>query len=83
MRFFIYFYYISFIIFSLYSYFNIIILFFISFLFFCITIKISFTIISLSSSNKFFLEYWFSIRNYYYITNYYWNIFIFILYIRY
>ena len=34
---------------------------------FCITNEISFTIISLSSSDKFFLESGFFIRNYYYI----------------
>ena len=37
---------------------------------FCITNEISFTIISLSSSDKFILESGFFIRNYYYITNY-------------
>jgi len=36
---------------------------------FCITNEISFRIISLSSDHKFFLECWFSIRNYYYIWN--------------
>ena len=36
---------------------------------FCITNEISFTIISLSSSDKFFLESWFSSWNYYYITD--------------
>merc|ERR1739848_788394 len=49
---------------------------------FCITNEISFTIISLSSSDKFFLESWFFIRNYYYITNYYRNLLRFTLYIR-
>merc|ERR1712007_334997 len=41
---------------------------------FCITNEISFTIISLSSSDKFFLESGFFIRNYYYITNYHRNL---------
>merc|ERR1712166_699917 len=36
---------------------------------FCITNEISFTIISLSSSDKFFLESWFFISSCYYITN--------------
>ena len=49
---------------------------------FCITNEISFTIISLSSSDKFFLESWFSSWNYYYITNYHWNLLRFTLYIR-
>ena len=38
--------------------------------------------ISLSSSDKFFLESWFFIRNYYYITNYHRNLLRFTLYIR-
>ena len=54
---------------------------FMSFLF-CITNEISFTIISLSSSDKFFLKSWFSSWNYYYITNYHWNLLRFTLYIR-
>merc|ERR1712137_10686 len=41
---------------------------------FCITNEISFTIISLSSSDKFFLESGFFIRNCYYITNYHRNL---------
>ena len=49
---------------------------------FCITNEISFTIISLSSSDKFFLKSWFSSWNYYYITNYHWNLLRFTLYIR-
>ena len=49
---------------------------------FCITNEISFTIISLSFSDKFFLEFWFSSWNYYYITNYHWNLLRFTLYIR-
>ena len=49
---------------------------------FCITNEISFTIISLSSSDKFFLESGFFIRNYYYITNYHRNLLRFTLYIR-
>merc|ERR1711974_461648 len=62
-------------------------LFFFDFLFpptiiFYITNEISFTIISLSSTNKFFLEPWFSPWNYYYITNYYWNLLRFTLYFR-
>ena len=44
------------------------------FLIFCITNEISFTIISLSSSDKLFLESGFFIRNYYYITNYHRNL---------
>ena len=52
------------------------------FLIFCITNEISFTIISLSSSDKLFLESGFFIRNYYYITNYHWNLLRFTLYIR-
>ena len=50
---------------------------------FCITNEISSTIISLSSSDKFFLKSWFSSWNYYYITNYHWNLLRFTLYIRY
>jgi hypothetical protein len=46
------------------------------------TNEISFTIISLSSSDKFFLESGFFIRNYYYITNYHRNLLRFTLYIR-
>ena len=62
-------------------------LFFFYFLFpptiiFYITNEISFTIISLSSTNKFFLEPWFSPWNYYYNTNYYWNLLRFPLYFR-
>ena len=49
---------------------------------FCITNEISFTIISLSSSDKFFLESWFSSWNYYFLTNYHWNLLVFTLYIR-
>ena len=49
---------------------------------FCITNEISFTIISLSSSDKFFLESWFSSWNYYFLTNYHWNLLRFTLYIR-
>ena len=49
---------------------------------FCIINEISFTIISLSSSDKFFLESRFFIRNYYYITNYHRNLLRFTLYIR-
>ena len=49
---------------------------------FCITNEISSTIISLSSSDKLFLESGFFIRNYYYITNYHWNLLRFTLYIR-
>ena len=49
---------------------------------FSITNEVSFTIISLSSSDKFFLESWFFIRNYYYITNYHRNLLRFTLYIR-
>ena len=49
---------------------------------FCITNEISSTIISLSSSDKFFLKSWFSSWNYYYITNYHWNLLRFTLYIR-
>merc|ERR1712012_1461476 len=49
---------------------------------FCITNEISFTIISLSSSDKFFLESWFSSWNYYFLTNYHWNLLSFTLYIR-
>ena len=45
---------------------------------FCITNEISFTIISLSSSDKFFLESRFFIRNYYFITNYFFFYFIMI-----
>merc|ERR1712190_612245 len=41
---------------------------------FYITNEISFTIISLSSSDKFFLESGFFIRNCYYITNYHRNL---------
>merc|ERR1712194_632020 len=48
---------------------------------FCITSEISFTIISLSSSDKFFLEFWFSSWNCYCITNYHWNLLRFTLYI--
>ena len=56
--------------------------FLMSFLF-CITNEISFTIISLSSSDKFFLKSWFSSWNYYYITNYDRNLLRITLYIRY
>ena len=49
---------------------------------FSILNEISFTIISLSSSDKFFLESWFFISNYYYITNYHRNLLRFTLYIR-
>merc|ERR1712151_174588 len=49
---------------------------------FCITNEISFTIISLSSSDKFFLESGFFIRSCYYITNYHRNLLSFTLYIR-
>merc|ERR1711972_744325 len=48
---------------------------------FCITNEISFTIISLSSSDKFFLESGFFIRSCYYITNYHRNLLSFTLYI--
>merc|ERR1712137_980723 len=47
---------------------------FLLFILFCIINEISFTIISLSSSDKFFLESRFFIRNYYYITNYHRNL---------
>lgn len=53
------------------------------FLIFFITNEISFTIISLSSDHKLFLESWFFIRDYYFITNYIWNLLRFTLYIRY
>ena len=49
---------------------------------FCITNEITFRIISLSSSDKFFLESGFFLRNYYYNTNYHRNLLRFTLYIR-
>merc|ERR1712186_174069 len=49
---------------------------------FCIINEISFTIISMSSSDKFFLESGFFIRSCYYITNYHRNLLGFTLYIR-
>merc|ERR1711988_1890316 len=49
---------------------------------FCITNEISFTIISLSSSDKFFLESGFFIRSCYYVTNCHRNLLSFTLYIR-
>ena len=50
--------------------------------FYFVLLMKSFTIISLSSSDKFSLESWFFIRNYYYITNYHRNLLKFTLYIR-
>jgi len=95
ISFFIFFYSISlaFIYFSFYHFIYIsiyyVLVFILSFIIlsfsgilFSITNEISFTIISLSSSDKFFLESWFFIRNYYYITNYHRNLLRFTLYIR-